>query len=249
MSLAQLQAASAYLVRFPERGRGGDWSAFAHNYELTDEELMNLYHVAHCGQVVKYGKKLRRFRFVDVAEALPAPERILGEQLFEQLWFDYFEPVAADIPAEDLPYEFLRFLNENVTARHLIAKQAPPHAPDFLRFLYNEESLRHRAQEWLARPLPEGSVLAHHAVIPMALNYNVPQEIQEPSDNGYRDAILGTTPYYYVLLLKKSEVEPSLFAIDREVYEFLVAQLTEPRNSPARPALYADFVRVGLCHP
>ncbi len=247
MSLSQLQAATAFLVRFPERGRGSSWPSFVGQYDLTEREIAQLYHVAHNEQVVKYGKKLRRFRFVDVADALPTPEAILGKELFEKLWFDYFEPVAAGIATEDLAHDFLKFLNQDAMALALIAGEAPVYASEFLHFLYVEMSLGHRSNEWLKKPLPEGSLLNHAAICPLALYYNVPQVIQKESEAAYRKMRRATKPFYYVLLLKAGEDEPSLFAIDKSVYDFLVAQLSSPTSHDARPAVYNDLVAAGIC--
>lgn len=247
MSLAQLQEATAFLVRFPEQGRGEDWAAFVNRYDLTDTEIAQLHHVAHDNQVVKYGRKLRRFRFVDVADALPAPEGILGKELFETLWFQHFEPIASGIPTEDLAHDFLWFLCDNAEASALVAAKGPEHAPEFLRFLALQTSLSHHPEAWRMRPLPSESVLTHGAVCPLALYYDVPKWIQTESDDGYRGARRAPKPFYYVLLLKDDDSEPSLFAIDKSVHDFLQAQLENPTASPARPAVYADLVRAGIC--
>lgn len=247
MSLAQLQAATAFLVRFPEAGRGADWDQFISRYELDPKEAAQLHAIAHNNQVIKYGKKLRRFRFVDAADALPAPESILGAALFEKLWFEHFEPIAAGIATENLTHDFLEFLCKNPVAIDVIAKEGPQHAPEFLNFIYLETSLAHQPDAWRNRPLPGGSVLLHGAICPLALNYDIPKLIQKESKDGYRKARRAPKPFYYVLLLKDGDQEPSLFAIDKSVYQFLKAQLEKPETSPERPAVYADLVSAGLC--
>lgn len=247
MSLAQLQAAAAYLVRFPEEGRGADWDAFVKRYDLTETEIAQLHHVAHDNQVTKYGKKLRRFRFVDAADALPDPEAILGEELFKRLWFDHFEPVAYGVATENLAHDFLKFLSTDAATKALIAAEAPAHAAEFLEFIYLQTSLAHDPHEWRASTLPEGSLLTHAAVCPLALHYDVPKWLEKDVDDGYRKAKRAPKPFYYVLLLKGDETEPSLFKIDKSVHAFLKAQLTDPAKSPERPEVYQDLVKAGVC--
>lgn len=247
MSLAQLQAATAFLVRFPEKGRGSEWQSFVNQYDLSADEAAQLYHVAHSSQVEKYGKKLRRFRFVDVVEALPTPEAVLGAKLFETLWFEHFEPIAAGIPTEDLAHDFLQFLHEDLRARALIAAEAPPYASDLLQFLYFQTSLEHRREDWLNRSLPSGSLLTHAAICPLALYYDVPKAMKKEDDYAYRKMRRATKPFYYLLLLKPGSDAPSLFAIDKSVYDFFSAQLTHPTMNSTRPAIYADLVAAGIC--
>lgn len=247
MTLAQLQEATAFLVRFPEKGRGLEWDAFVGGYDLTYREAAQLHHVAHNAQVTKYGKKLRKFRYVDVVEALPAPETILGEELFEQLWFDHFEPIAAGIATENLADEFLKFLTVNPEARGIIHRKGPAHAEEFLSFLAAETSFENEPEVWRQRSVPPGSVLTHAALHPMAFHYDVPKLIQKDSDKTLRSPKRAPKPFYYVLVLKDGQERPALFAIDRAVYEFLKAQLEDPSRSPERPAVYADLVKAGLC--
>lgn len=247
MSLSQLQAATAYLVRFPEKGRGKEWDAFVKDFELTETEIAQLHHVAHNDQVTKYGKKLRRFRFVDAADALPDPEAILGEKLFETLWFEHFEPIAFGVATENLAHDFLKFLCTDANAKAIVAKDAPAHAPEFLEFMHVQMSMGHDPDGWRTRALPEGSLLTHGAICPLAMHYDVPKWIEKDVDDGYRKAKRAPKPFYYVLLLKEDDEEPSLFAIDKSVYAFLSAQLKDPATSPERPNVYADLVKAGVC--
>lgn len=247
MSLAQLQAAAAYLVRFPEKGRGDEWQSFLSQYDMTEAEIAQLHHVAHSEQVAKYGKKLRRFRYVDAADALPTPEVVLGAELFETLWFDHFEAVAAGVPTEDLAHEFLRFLNEDAAARALIAEQAPPYAFEVLQFCYYQTSLEHRRDEWLNRSVPQGSLLTHAAIVPLMLSYDVPKAMKKEGDDPFKKMRRSTKPFYYVLLLRPDREESSLFAIDKSVYDFFNAQLTQPSSATTLPAVYADLVAAGIC--
>lgn len=247
MSLEQLQVATAYLVRFPEKGRGAEWETFVRGYDLNETEIAQLHHVASDNQVSKYAKKLRRFRFVDAADALPDPEAILGAELFEKLWFVHFEPVAYGVATENLAHDFLQFLCTNAVAKAVITAEAPAHASEFLYFIHAQTSLGHDSNGWRAKKLPEKSLLMHGAVFPMALHYDVPKWIEKDVEDGFRKAKPASKPFYYVLLLKGDESEPSLFKIDKKVYDFLSAQLTDPSTSPPLPEVYDDLVRAGVC--
>lgn len=249
MSLSQLQTAAARLVRFPEEGRDSSWNGFVPQFDLTVRERLMLHHVAHNMQVLKYGKKLRYFRFSDTIESLPNLEVILGTALFEKLWFDYFEPQAGEAATEELTVKFLAFLRTDCHAQALLAKEAPPYAKDFIHFLYYENSFEQQGDSWRQRKLPTGTLLAHGAVCPLQMEYDVPQLMQKIADEAFDPQGVARKTVYYVLALKDGALSPSLFSVDHEVYRFLSSQLTDPHKSIGHPMVYNNLVKAGICIP
>lgn len=249
MSLLQLQTATATLVRFPEQGCEELWENFVSQYQLSTDEQLMLHHIAQNAQVIKYGKKLRYFRFSDTVESLPSMETLLGTQLFEELWFDYFEPNAGGVAAEDLTHDFLSFLYNDSQARALIKKEGSEYAEDFLNFLYHETSLEEHNHSWRTKPLPEGSLLSHGAVCPLQLSCDVPRYLKKMENQKLDLKSIKRKKIFYVLALKKEESWPSLFAIDKDVYQFLCDQLQNPGDEPQLPAVYPNLVEAGICRP
>lgn len=249
MSLSQLQTAAARLVRFPEEGRDQAWQSFADQFDLTQKERFMLHHVAHNMQVVKYGRKLRYFRFSDTIESLPNLEIVLGQEFFEKLWYEYFEPRSGNIPTEELTVEFLAFLRNDPHAKAILAEESPDYAEDFIHFLYCESSLEQHGETWRQRKLPTGTLLAHGAVCPMRLEYDVPQMIKKIADDIFDPKDIKRKTVYYVFALKDDALSPSLFSIDKEVYQFFSNQLANPEKSTRLPVVFGDLVKAGICLP
>ncbi len=249
MSLSQLQEATAALVRFPEQGRHDAWEHFVSRFQLTADEQFMLHHIAHNVQVMKYGRKLRYFRFSDTIESLPSIEALLGTQLFEKLWFDHFEPSAGCVATENLTLDFLNFLREDSQTIDLLKDEAPEFATDFVNFLYFETSMEEHGDAWMKKTLPEGSLLNHGAVCPLELNCDVPQLLKDIADNKFDREGLQRKKVYYVLALKEEASLPSLFAIDKNVYQFLFNQLHSPQETSDLPAVYKNLIKAGICRP
>lgn len=197
--------------------------------------------MADCKQVMKYGQKLREFRYMDATAELRLLTTVLGETLVERLWFDGFEPKAGALGAEELAEGFLRFLDTDRAARRLVRSKAPPYAGELVRYLALESSMANHWDRWMARPVPENSVLAHAGFALQRFDYDVPEFVRNPKRRRPR-----RRPTKYLLVVGERYALPSVFEIDEEAFTFLERQVSGLGEGTERPKIYAELLKLGL---
>jgi len=249
MSLSELQKATAALIRFPEQGRQAMFEDFSAEFDLEKSEREQLLCLSKNHQLIRFGKKLRGFRFGDTADELQVLENVLGKDLFEILWFDHFEPQAAHVDTEDLTSSFVQFIANDKASQLKIADSKAEYTRDLVDFLALESSMVHQSEKWTEQSIPENTELKSMNFEIIQLNYDIPQFLETLHSQEFDVTKIRENPPNQIALsyLRHPGDLPEIYKITRDVSSFLSAQKQGVDAAKPQHKYYKELVKVGIC--
>lgn len=251
MSLQSFQSALAYVLRSFDVEQRKSLDELSGMYDLSSDEKNTLGHLINQYQLKSYSEELFLARWTIIREGLAFLDPFIDMKAMSLLWEKNFDPKSNAIVQEDLILKFLEFLVFDPIGANFISKDAPAFLPSLVRYVHAVFTFKHNYLPEYG--LPPDSALTKRYFMVIDLHFDVREFFAELLElKNFSNLALTPPPHGDLSLLfvaSDKATEFRSFEIDKELANFLAAELQGKQGPRALPPCYGDLVELGLCQP